>query len=326
MSLENFAQVEPFVGRFVSRETFEAVRGWQLGVLERDAGRFRARVEQGRIRDGHGDLRLEHVYFEDSDPIVIDCVEFNERLRHGDTAADVAFLAMELTVRARRDLAELFLAGFALESDDYDLYGVVDFYVGYRAWVRGKIAAFLAADPSTPPEKAARKDKEARTLFALARSYAETRFGGSTGDRGRRRDRQRQKHAGAGARAGRGAFPSSRRTGSGRGWQGSARPSGRRTASTARRSRPGRSTSCSDAPRWWWAPGAASSWTRRSARGTCGSARGTWPGATGASSSLSRPCATKRRSASAFAAGLLARRSPTPGNRCSSESARSSSR
>ena len=135
------------------------------------------RVEQGRIRDGHGDLRLEHVYFEDAEPIVIDCVEFNERLRSGDAAADVAFLAMELTARSRADLAELFLAAFALESDDHDLYGVVDFYAGYRAWVRGKVAAFLAADPSTPPEKAARKAEEARSLFDLARSYAEARPG-----------------------------------------------------------------------------------------------------------------------------------------------------
>ena len=63
---ENFVQVEPFVGRLVSRDTFDAVRRWQLGVLEREPGRFRARVEQGRIRDGHGDLRLEHVYFEDA--------------------------------------------------------------------------------------------------------------------------------------------------------------------------------------------------------------------------------------------------------------------
>ena len=111
------------------------------------------------------------------DPIVIDCVEFNERLRCGDAAADVAFLAMELTARARVDLAELFLAAFALESDDYDLYGVVDFYASYRAWVRGKVAAFLAADSSTPPEKAVRKAEEARTLFTLARSYAEARPG-----------------------------------------------------------------------------------------------------------------------------------------------------
>jgi aminoglycoside phosphotransferase family enzyme/predicted kinase len=177
--VENFAQVEPFVGRFVSRETFDAVRVWQLGILERQSGRFRGRVEQGRIRDGHGDLRLEHVYFEDAGPIVIDCVEFNERLRQGDAAADVAFLAMELTARSRADLAELFLAAFAQESDDHDLYGVVDFYAGYRAWVRGKIAALLAADPSTPPEKAVRKAEEARLLFNLARSYAEARPGTS---------------------------------------------------------------------------------------------------------------------------------------------------
>jgi predicted kinase len=169
--------MEPFVGRFLSRETFDAVRSWQLGILEREPGRFQARVEHGRIRDGHGDLRLEHVYFENAAPTVIDCVEFNERLRCGDTAADVAFLAMELTARSRADLAELFVADFALQSDDHDLYAVIDFYAGYRAWVRGKVAAFLAADPSTLPEKAARKAEEARTLFALARSHTEARPG-----------------------------------------------------------------------------------------------------------------------------------------------------
>jgi hypothetical protein len=171
--VENFVQVAPFVGRLVPADAFDAVRGWQLGVLDRESGRFRARVEQGRIRDGHGDLRLEHVYFEGAEPVVIDCVEFNERLRRGDTAADVAFLAMELTARARSDLAELFLAAFALEADDHDLYGVVDFYAGYRAWVRGKVAAFLATDPSASPERAARKADEARALFALARAYTE---------------------------------------------------------------------------------------------------------------------------------------------------------
>src|SRR5262249_50756405 len=172
---ENFAHVEPFANLLVSRETFEIVRRWQLGILDGESGRFAARIEQGRIREGHGDLRLAHVYFEDADPIVIDCVEFSERLRNGDAAADVAFLAMELKARSRTDLAELFLADFALESDDYDLYGVIDFYASYRAWVRGKVAALLAADPSTPPEKVVRKRDEARSLFALARSYAEPR-------------------------------------------------------------------------------------------------------------------------------------------------------
>jgi aminoglycoside phosphotransferase family enzyme/predicted kinase len=169
---ENFEQVQPFVGRFLTRATFEAVRAWQTGLVGREPERFAARVRQGRIRDGHGDLRLEHVYFEGEDPIVLDCVEFNERFRMGDVASDVAFLAMELDGRARPDLAESFLGRFALEADDHDLYAVVDFYRSYRAWVRGKVAAFLAVDPATPAEKATRKAAEARGLFALAEALA----------------------------------------------------------------------------------------------------------------------------------------------------------
>ena len=174
---ENFAQVRPFVGRFVDAKTFEAVRAWQLARLERGAAAFDAREAQGRIRDGHGDLRLEHVYFERDAPTVIDAIEFNERFRVGDVAADVAFLAMELDARCRPDLAASFLATFARDSNDYDLYTVVDFYLSYRAWVRGKVASLLAADPSTEPAKAQRKAREATALFALARSYGEPRGG-----------------------------------------------------------------------------------------------------------------------------------------------------
>ena len=79
--------------------------------------------------------------------MVIDCIEFNDRFRCGDVAGDVAFLAMELEAARRPDLAAGFLARFAEASDDFGLYGVLDFYLSYRAWVRGKVAAFVAADP-----------------------------------------------------------------------------------------------------------------------------------------------------------------------------------
>jgi predicted kinase len=60
-----------------------------------------------------------------------------------------------------------------MESDDYDLYGVIDFYLSYRAWVRAKVACFLAVDPSSGSDKAQRKSQEARRLFALSRAYIE---------------------------------------------------------------------------------------------------------------------------------------------------------
>ncbi|HZS32711.1 MAG TPA: AAA family ATPase [Methylomirabilota bacterium] len=168
---ENFEETRPARGHLVPAATFDAVEAWQLGFLAAHPARFTARVAQGRIREGHGDLRLEHVHFEGGPPSIIDCIEFSERFRMGDAAADAGFLAMELDARERPDLAASFLARFARESNDYDLYGVIDFYLSYRAWVRAKVAALLAGDPSTPPDKAARKVAEARRLFALAERY-----------------------------------------------------------------------------------------------------------------------------------------------------------
>ena len=171
---ENFAQVTPFVGDLVERATLDDVRRFQLGALESQGDRFAARVGAGRIREGHGDLRLEHLYFlPPPDGIVaIDCVEFSERFRCGDVAGEAAFLAMELEAARRPDLAAGFLARFAEASDDFGLYGVVDFYLSYRAWVRGKVAAFVASDANADAGLQASKRDEARRQFALARSFA----------------------------------------------------------------------------------------------------------------------------------------------------------
>jgi aminoglycoside phosphotransferase family enzyme/predicted kinase len=174
---ENFAQVAPFVGELVAADSFEETRAFQTAALAGGAGRFAARVAEGRIRDGHGDLRLEHVYFLPGpggalEPTVIDCIEFNDRFRCGDAAGEAAFLAMELEAARRPDLAAGFLARFAEASGDVGLYGVLDFYLSYRAWVRGKVACFVAADATAAPELRARKREEARRDFALARSFA----------------------------------------------------------------------------------------------------------------------------------------------------------
>jgi aminoglycoside phosphotransferase family enzyme/predicted kinase len=171
----NLAETEVHVGDLVDRATFDDVRAFQTRWLGENAALVQRRVDEGRSRDGHGDLRLEHVYFLEggaAPPVVIDCVEFDERYRAGDVASDVAFLAMELELAARADLASGFLARYAEASGDFDLYRVVDFYLSYRAWVRGKVAALIAADDAAPAELRKRKRAEARRDFALARSYA----------------------------------------------------------------------------------------------------------------------------------------------------------
>jgi aminoglycoside phosphotransferase family enzyme/predicted kinase len=171
---ENFAEVSEAVGDLVDEATFIETRAFQRACLRARADRFEAR--RARAVDGHGDLRLEHVYFEpDADgerPLVIDCIEFNDRFRCGDPAGEVAFLAMELEAARRPDLAAGFLARYAEAASDVDLYGVLDFYLSYRAWVRGKVAALVARDAGVETALRAAKREEARRLFGLARAAA----------------------------------------------------------------------------------------------------------------------------------------------------------
>jgi aminoglycoside phosphotransferase family enzyme/predicted kinase len=109
---------------------------------------FDTRRLAGHVVDGHGDLQLAHLWFEidDRPPQVIDCVEFRDDFRILDAASEVAFLAMDLRYRGRRDLAEHFLSAYARNADDYGLYRVVDFFVSYRAIVRGAVAAVAASE------------------------------------------------------------------------------------------------------------------------------------------------------------------------------------
>ena len=53
------------------------------------------RIQQHRIRDCHGDLRLDHVHLTPEATTIFDCIEFNDRFRFIDIANDLAFLAMD---------------------------------------------------------------------------------------------------------------------------------------------------------------------------------------------------------------------------------------
>jgi hypothetical protein len=141
------------------------------------ADRFERRRIDGRAVDGHGDLHLQHVWYErdDADPIAIDGLEFSEALRRIDVASEIAFLAMDLRYRGAAGLAERFLRSYARESDDFDLYSVVDYFLAYRAGVRAKVAALAARDAAIRPAQRARAAASARRHLALAAEALEAR-------------------------------------------------------------------------------------------------------------------------------------------------------
>jgi len=166
--LENFDALDTASG--VPTATVERVRDAAAGFLEAHAERFEARRRAGRLVDGHGDLHLEHVVFErdDAAPLLIDCIEFSDALRQVDTASEVAFLAMDLRYRGERGLGERFVASYAAERDDHDLYRVLDFFVSYRAAVRAKVAALAAGEEEIDAGQRRQARESAERHLALA--------------------------------------------------------------------------------------------------------------------------------------------------------------
>jgi aminoglycoside phosphotransferase family enzyme/predicted kinase len=150
--------------------TLDRAEALAKGFVERHRRRFEFRRRQRRGVDGHGDLHLQHVFFEtdDAPPLLIDCLEFRDDLRQIDAAAEVAFLAMDLRYRGHARLAERFLRTYAATADDYDFYGVLDYYVRYRAAVRAKVAAVAATDPALARAQRRAAAASARRHLALA--------------------------------------------------------------------------------------------------------------------------------------------------------------
>lgn len=138
---ENFEQAQHIQSECFGGLPISELAKLQNEFLKDHLELFALRVKKGFVRDGHGDLRLEHVYFEKDEIIIVDCIEFSDRFRYADVASDLAFLSMDLRLRAGDILAERLLAEYAWVTRDFGLFALIDFYESYRAFVRAKVTA-----------------------------------------------------------------------------------------------------------------------------------------------------------------------------------------
>ena len=128
-------------------------------------------MDEGKIRDCHGDMHSANICL--SEPVYIfDCIEFNERFRYTDVAADVAFLAMDLDFHGDTELSNYFIEQFVAKSADPGLLGMLNFYKCYRTYVRAKIALFTASDPAVDEKAKLALIQQAKKHFLLAEQYA----------------------------------------------------------------------------------------------------------------------------------------------------------
>lgn len=137
----NFEELRPLVRDVVPhRRLLAAERLASAFLLARD-DELDARAVDGRVVDGHGDLRAEHVLLEPGrEPVFVDRLEFAASLRHVDVADDLAFLVMDLEALGARWAADAVVAGYRDARGDPGDDALIAFFGAYRAQVRAKVA------------------------------------------------------------------------------------------------------------------------------------------------------------------------------------------
>jgi aminoglycoside phosphotransferase family enzyme/predicted kinase len=105
---------------------------------------FDSRIAAGRIVDGHGDLLADDIFLLPEGPQILDCLEFDDRLRYVDRIDDIAFLAMDLERVGATDLGWSLLQEYRRLTADGAPDSLVHHYQAYRALVRAKVACLRA--------------------------------------------------------------------------------------------------------------------------------------------------------------------------------------
>ncbi len=127
--------IDNVMGRFLSKQKAELLH----------------RLRQRRIVDGHGDLRPEHIWL-GGDVKIIDCLEFNARLRALDPLEEIAYLDLECEHLGAHWISDYIRTRVMRALDDDLPPSLYYFYRCYRAMLRARlsIAHLLSPSPRTP--------------------------------------------------------------------------------------------------------------------------------------------------------------------------------
>lgn len=167
---ENFSQTERFIPEILSKEWYEETAKLSNDFLRVCSDLLAERVQKGFIRDCHGDLRSDHVVFAEK-IMLIDCIEFNDRFRFGDTASDLSFLLMDLDYRAYPSFSRRIQDRYSAVSANHDIAKLIPFYKSYRAFVRGKVHGFAFEETEVSEDDKVIHSTRAKNYFKLSLAY-----------------------------------------------------------------------------------------------------------------------------------------------------------
>jgi aminoglycoside phosphotransferase family enzyme/predicted kinase len=157
---DSFQQLRALASPVLAAGVLDEVESLTYEFLDGREPLFSARVSDGRVVDGHGDLMADDIYCLEDGPRILDCIEFDDRLRWLDQLDDAAFLAMDLEYLGAGELATRYLDWYLEYSADPAPTALRHHFIAYRAFVRCKVACLraLQGDDASRDEAARHAD------------------------------------------------------------------------------------------------------------------------------------------------------------------------
>ncbi len=168
---ENFKQTSKYIGILLERKEFNEIKSKVEMFMKGKKEMIQKRQRDGFVKWCHGDLHSGNIFVTDKVNI-FDAIEFNERFAISDVANDIAFLAMDLDFRGKKNLADHFVNKYIEKSGDTDLTTLLGFYMCYRAYVRGKVTGFRLDDQNISNEEKEKARRIAKRYFEYAYQYS----------------------------------------------------------------------------------------------------------------------------------------------------------
>lgn len=163
----NAAGFREFGANVLDVEAAAAVIQESRAVLDRQATLLDERRASGLVRHCHGDLHLRNVVIHDGEPIIFDCVEFNDEIACVDVLYDLAFLLMDLWRRRLPVHANVVWNEYLTEMSDLDGVPLMPLFLSCRAAIRAKTSA-TALRVQTGPARVQELAAAAREYLAMA--------------------------------------------------------------------------------------------------------------------------------------------------------------
>ena len=149
----------------------DRLRVWCRRELEWRRASLAERQQQGFVRECHGDLHLGNMLLWDDEPLIFDCIEFNDRFRWIDVMSELAFAVMDLEDRGSPALARRLLNRYLEHTGDYEGLRVLRYYLVYRAVVRAKVACLRLRQMPVDATGRSAQEAEYRGYLALAERF-----------------------------------------------------------------------------------------------------------------------------------------------------------